>query len=144
MIIDRENMYSNAQPLTGSAVSTDLIDHKSDRDLGIGEPMALVIVPRNSPDGTTGDETYAAQLQTDDNSGFASPTSIGPSISIPRSSAAGLKYAIYLPPDTTLERYTRVNYTLGGTTPIVTVDAWLTTWRAIQNDAYYADAITIQ
>lgn len=143
MIIDRENAYSNAQALTGSAASTDLIDHKSDRDLGIGEPMALVIVSRVKADETTGDETYAAQLQTDDNSGFGSPTSIGPSITMARTDPAGTKYVIYLPPDTNLERYTRVNYTLGGTTPTITVDAWLTSWRAIQNDRYYADAITI-
>jgi len=146
-IIDRENNYSGGsgtgQNLTASGFSTDLIDHRLDRDLGIGEPIALVIQLRAAPDAAQADETYAVQLQTDDNSGFGSPASVGPSISIPRTSLSGQKFVIYLPPDTTIERYTRLSWTLGGTTPSITYEGWLTTWRAIQNDAAYVDAITI-
>jgi hypothetical protein len=143
MIIDSQNLYSNAQALTGSAASTNLIDHGADRNLGIGEPMALVITLGVASDGTTGDETYAAQLQTDDNSSFSSAASVGGSVTIARGAAAGTKYVMAIPPDTTFEQYSRVNYTLGGTTPTVTLSAFLQPMSAIQNNVVYADAITI-
>lgn len=144
MILDSQNLYSDAQALTATAASTNLIDHGADRNLGIGEPMALVITIDVAADGTTGDETYSAQLQTDDNSGFSSATSVGGAVSIPRTTAvAGTKYVMAVPPDTTFERYSRVNFTLAGTTPTVTLTAFLQPMSAIQNDGYYADAITI-
>jgi hypothetical protein len=144
-IIDRENNYSGAsgQTIVATGPSTDVIDHRLDRDMGIGEPLAVVVVPRAVPDAADGNETYVFQVQTDDNSGFGSPASIGPAVTIVRGSAAGLKYVVMLPPDTTWERFSRISWTLGGTTPSITYEGWLTTWRAIQNDAYYADAITI-
>ena len=44
MFLDGQNLYSDAQALTATAASTNLIDHGSDRDLGIGEPLVAVIV----------------------------------------------------------------------------------------------------
>ncbi len=143
MILDSQNLYSDAQALTATGASTNLIDHGSDRNLGIGEPLALVIVLDVAADGGNSDETYSAQLQTDDNSGFSSATSVGGAITITRGTAAATKYVMAVPPDTTFERYSRVNFTLSGTTPSVTVTAFLQPMSAIQNDVYYADSITI-
>lgn len=142
MYIDKENRYSNAQALTGSAASTDIIDHGSDRNIGIGEPMALLITVNVALDRTTGDETYAAQLQTDDNSSFSSPASVGASISM-TTYAAGSKYVRVLPPDTSTERFTRVNYTLGGTTPLGTLTADLVPLKLLQNDGVFPKGYTI-
>lgn len=143
MIQDAQNMYSDDQNLTSTGASTNLIDHRiAIRNLGIGTPLALVIVVQ-AIDASSGDETYVAQLQSDDNAGFSSPTSWEPSITIPRGSAVGTKFVRFLTPDTLSERYSRVNFTLGGTTPSITIDAWLVPASAIQEDAYYTDAITI-
>lgn len=143
MIRDAENEMSGAQVLTVTAVSTNVYDSRLDRDLGIGEPMCLVIVQRTVPSAGNANETYTAQLQSDDNLPFGSPLAVGPVITITRGTAAGLKYVMPIPPDSTGERYYRVSYTLGGTAPTVTVDAHILPQSAIQNDAYYTDAVTI-
>lgn len=143
MIIDAENRYSSAQSVAATAVSTNIIDHLADRNIGIGEPLVVVIVVTTALDGTTGDETYSAQLQADDNSGFSSATSVGGAVSLTRGSVAGTKFYIPVPPDTLTERYSRINYTMGGTTPTGNVTAWLTLASMVQNTFDYADAITI-
>jgi hypothetical protein len=142
-IIDKYNHYSDAQALTATAASTDYVDHGADRNLGIGEPLAVVVHVDVALDGTTGDETYSAVLQTDDNTSFSSATTVVALPTMTRGDAAGTRYVAVLPPNTTVERYTRVSYTLGGTTPTGTVTAYLTPLSMIQNNVDYADAITI-
>lgn len=144
MILDSQNQYSSAQALTATAVSTNIIDHGADRNLGIGEPLAVVVVVTVALDGTTGDETYTVTIQADDNSGFASAATVAPAFSLTRGAAAGTTYVIPIPPDTLTERYSRLNYTLGGTTPTGTLSAYLQPMSMIQSTlATYADAITI-
>jgi hypothetical protein len=142
-IRDGENMYSDSQALTATAASTNLIDHGADRDLGKGEPLALVINVEVALDGTTGDETYAAVLQTDDNASFSSATTVVSAPTMTRGDAAGTQYVAVLPPNTTIERYTRVSYTLGGTSPTATVSAWLVPLNSLHTYAAFADGITI-
>ena len=76
MFLDGQNLYSDAQALTATAASTNLIDHGSDRDLGIGEPLVAVIVVDVALDDTNADETYSAVVQTDDNSSFSSAATV--------------------------------------------------------------------
>ncbi len=137
MYIDSLLEFSDAQALTATGASTNVVDLGSDRDIGVGCPLWVVITLGAAADGTTGDETYTVALQTDDNSSFSSATDIA-SVSIPRGSAAGSQFVIGVPYAN--ERYLRLNYTLGGTTPSVTVSAHLTgqlprKWQA------YPDAI---
>lgn len=143
MIEDVGNLYSDGQNLTSTGASTNVLDHKvAIRNLGIGRPLALVITVQ-AIDASSADETYVAQLQTDDSAGFGSPTSWEPSITIPRASAVGTKFVRAITPDALSERYSRVNFTLGGTTPSITIVAELKPMDAIQEDAYYTDALTI-
>ena len=58
MILDSLLKFSDAQALTATADSTNVIDLSNDRDIGIGEPMALVVTVGVAADFTTGDETY--------------------------------------------------------------------------------------
>jgi hypothetical protein len=137
MWIDKRLEFSDAQAITADAVSTNVVDLSQDRDIGIGTALWVVITVDVAADGTTGDETYEAELQTDDNSSFSSATELGV-VAIPRSSAAGTQFTIGFPRAN--ERYLRLNYDVGGTTPTVTLSAWLTKepptgWRAL------ADAI---
>lgn len=125
MYLDAYNTYSSAQALNASARSTNVIDHQATRNLGNGEPMALVVLVTTAADHTTGDETYTAKLQADGDEAFGSAADITPEYTIPRTAIAGQRYVIPLPPGVTVERYTSVYYTLGGTTPTLSVTSWL-------------------
>lgn len=142
MFLDSLQLYSDAQAVTADAASTNVIDHKQDRNLGLGEPLAVVIVVDVATDGTTGDETYVVILETDDNEAFASATEVA-RVAIPRGTAAGTKFVLGVPADTVMERYSRLTYDVGGTTPTGTFTAFLTLLSMVQNNVTYADAITI-
>jgi len=142
MYLDAQLLFSDAQALTATAASTNIVDLGVDGNIGIGEPMAVVVVVDVALDDTTGDETYVIDVEADDNSGFSSATTIATKTAT-RGDAAGTRYVLSLPADDSAERYIRVNYTLGGTTPTGTVTAFLIPQNMIQNDKYYADGFTI-
>ena len=142
MILDAQNRYSAAQALTATAVSTDVIDHSSDRNLGHGEPLVVLIKVDVAADAGNSDETYSIALQTDDNVGFSSAATVG-TVTIARGAVAGTTVYIPLPPDLSIERFTRLNYTLAGTTPSVTLSSYLVPLSFVDKFATYADAITI-
>jgi hypothetical protein len=120
--VDKRLEFSDAQAVTADAVSTNVVDLSSDRDIGVGSPLWVIICVDVATDGTTGDETYEVELQTDDNSSFSSATEIG-MVTIPRGTAAGSIFSIGFPVRN--ERYLRLNYDVGGTTPTGTFSAWL-------------------
>jgi hypothetical protein len=122
MIMDALLEFSDAQALTATAVSTNVIDLSADRDIGTGRALYWVISVDVALDGTTGDETYVATLQTDDNAAFSSGTTIA-TITMTRGAASGTRYWAGIP--SANERYLRVTYTLGGTTPTATVSSFL-------------------
>lgn len=142
MYLDAQAQFSDAQALTVTAASTNLIDLGGDHNFGIGEPMSIVIVVDVAADFTTTDETYVVDLQTDDNAGFASAASLG-SATILGGSAAGSKFVIPVPADSRGERYIRLNYTLGGTSPTVSLTAFMIPSNMIQNEVVYPDGYTI-
>ena len=144
MVLDLEHVYSSAQALTATADSTNLVDHGIASNLGSGEPLAFVVSLTVVADDTTGDETYTAQLQMDTEVTLASPVVIEAClITITRGDAAGTRYVRHLPPSLSFQQFTQVVYTLGGTTPTVTVDAFLIPASFLQDEQVYADAVTI-
>lgn len=141
MILDSLLKFSDAQALTATAASTNVVDLSNDRVIGIGEPMALVVTVGVAADFTTTDETYQFDLQTDDNEGFSSATSIG-SVAVPASAlTAGDK--VVIPLGHANQQYLRANYTLGGTTPSVTVDAFLQPLSMIDGAVTYPSGYSI-
>lgn len=128
MYIDSLLEFSRAQALSATGASQNVIDLGSDRDIGPGRPLWIVVAFKAD---AVADGTYQIDLQTDDNVGFASPTVIA-SVS-PSAPKAGQRVVIGMPFNN--ERYLRLNYTLGGTSPSMTVDAFLTdqdpaSWQA--------------
>lgn len=128
MYIDSLLEFSRAQALSASGASQNVIDLGSDRDIGPGRPLWIVVAFKT--DAAAGG-TYQVDLQTDDNAAFSSPTVLA-SVS-PAAPKAGQRLVIGMP--FTNERYLRLNYTLGGTTPTATIDAFLTdqdpaSWQA--------------
>lgn len=129
MILDKLLQVSTAQVVTATAGSTDVLDLKQDRDIGIGEPVYLV-TNISAVSGTS--PTLVIAIQSDDNSGFSSASVLASSASL-APPVAGQQIVVPLP--RTNERYLRANYTVGGTSPSITLDSYFTTnpppgWQA--------------
>ena len=123
MFIDSTNLgFSASQAITVDVVSTNVIDLGVDTDIGVGTPVYVAVVVEVAPDATTGDETYIVQVQS---GSTATPTDLIGSISIPRTAKKGDVF--YMPIPSHSDRYMRLNYDVGGTTPTITVSAFLTT-----------------
>jgi hypothetical protein len=141
-IRDNNTRFASAQTLTSSGASTNLLDFTQDRNIGIGEPMAVVITV-TAIDATSADETYTVAVQADDNSGFSSAGTVVPAVTILRSVAVPHQAVIPIPPNLDTERYMRLSWTLGGTTPSITYTADLVPQSMIQNYFAYPDAFVV-
>lgn len=137
MIIDKLLQVSSDQALTATAASTDVIDLSSDRDIGPGEQMWLVVASKVAPGGTS--PTIAISIETDDNSSFSSATTLATHTTL-AAAAFAVGTRVIIPMPMTNERYLRAKYTLGGTSPTFTVDAFLTNQEPA-NWVAYPDAI---
>ena len=146
MIIDAHQLFSDAQALTATALSTNVINLSQDRSIGNGDPMAVVFVVDVAADQTTGDEDYQFDIE------YASTAAIDTNRKLigrrifesgtpgaPAEDAdllvAGFQFAIPIPPSalSESEQYLGVRYTLAGTTPTITVTAFLQPMSMIQS-----------
>ena len=156
MMIDAQHLFSNAQALTATALSTNVIDLSLDRAIGAGEPMAVVFVVDVAADQTTGDEDYTVAVEFATDAGittarqevgrliFESGTPTAPALNADLL-VAGFSFAIPLPPSSTdmTSRYIGVRYTLAGTSPTMTITAFLQPMSMIDSDAYYASGFSL-
>jgi len=136
MLIDKRLEFADAQALTATGASTNVIDFSRDRNVGRGRDLYLVVQVDVAADDANADETYSVALQTDDNAAHSSATELL-SFSIARGAVAGTRVVQRVPNDN--ERYMRLNVTLGGTTPSITYSAWLTD-QEVESWEAHADA----
>ena len=134
MIIDSRLEFATAQALTATAASENSIDLSHARKIGPGEPMWIVVVARTALGGSS--PTLKVGLETDDNSSFSSAAT---KLESEVKSAMAIGDKIVLPFPYENERHIRLKFTLSGTSPTITVDAFLTnqepaSWEA-QPDA---------
>lgn len=142
MIMDKENLYSDAQAVTAAAASDNVIDHGEARDLGTGENLYLVAVLTEAMTDAGSDSTLEAKIQTDDNSGFATPTDAQIVGTFPALSPVGTRLITRLDPLKINERYSRLYFTpANGNLSTGKVKAGIV--HGIDNAKAYADAITI-
>lgn len=159
MYIDAHNLFSDAQAVTADAVGTNVIDLSVDTTLGNGEPMAVVFVVDVAADQTTGDEDYTFDLEyASDAAQTTARQLIGRRVfesgtpTAPAQNAdllvAGYQFAIPVPPATLAdsERYLGIRYDVTGTTPTITVTAFLQPMSMINSSTsvVYADGFAIQ
>lgn len=138
--VDAQQTFSDAQALTVTAVSTNLLDHSQDRNLGIGKPLCVVLTVDVA---AAGGGTLTVTVQSDDNSAFSSPGTVTATGAIAAAAlVAGAQIIIPIPPDTATERFMRLNYTLATMTGI-TVTAFLAPIDQVQNATQYAAGITV-
>ena len=131
MLFSAQQLFSEDQTVTTSAASTNLIDLGATgtvlnapaalvRDIGKGEPIRIQIQLTAAATGTS--PTLIVTLETDDNSGFSSAKTVGTATQI-AGGAAGDTADIVWVPEGTDERYLRLQYTTGGTTPSYQITA---------------------
>lgn len=127
MIMDRSLLFSDGQPITATAASTNIVDLGATgtiygaaspivRDIGHGHDVDLFVGVNQTFNNLT---SLSISIQVDDNAAFSSPKDVftSPAYTLAQL-AAGAKYLL---PDTlpagTDERYVRLNYTVAGVAP---------------------------
>lgn len=137
---------SASQALTSTAPSTNCYDtgvtQGVARQLGIGEPIVILLHTHVPADFTSGDESYSVTVQVADDSAFTSPTSLGTYAFAASQLTPARDQTIGLP-RTGWKRFLRLNYTLGGTTPSWTVSAYVQPANMLQGDVRYPFSSTI-
>lgn len=142
MIIDAQNLFSDKQDIAAPGVSENVIDTIVDGNLGVGEPMAVVVVFPQGTDDTDGDEVYGVTLQASSDEAFSSPSDIA-SKSIPSGLDAGSKIVFGVPADDSGDRYYRLSYAASGTTPSMQVSSFLIPQSMVQNDYKFASGFSV-
>jgi len=137
-LVDARLELSSAQALTASADSTNVVDlSQTARQIGAGRPMYVHFNVTVAADFTSSDETYTFGVAT------GAATSLGTVLAsraiVATTLVAGYNFSIAVPMDGVL-RYVGVEYVLAGTSPSVTVDAYLSDQEAYSWQSY-ADAI---
>tara|TARA_R110000851_G_scaffold283911_1_gene437476 strand:- start:936 stop:1370 length:435 start_codon:yes stop_codon:yes gene_type:complete len=123
-ILSAQEIYSDAQAVTATAASTNVIDH------GLPGTWVHASTPIVDDKGTsmiclgiqvTADFNTLTSLtvafQTDTADTFGSPTTIYSEVILLADLVAGKKLAVRTIPYGTLEQFTRVLYTVAGTNP---------------------------
>jgi hypothetical protein len=114
MIFDKEMLFSDKQNVTANAASDNVVDLGVARDMGKGEPIPLRIQLTSDAGGTN--PTLDVKVQQDGDAAFSDPTDVKSASQISGGSA-GDTADIYIWPRDISERYVRVYYTVGGTSP---------------------------
>lgn len=157
MLLDANLTFSDAQAVTTDAVGTNVIDLSVARSIGNGEPLCVVFQVDVAADQTTGDEDYTFDVEyASDAAQTTARQLIGRRIfesgtpTAPAQDAdllvAGFKFVIPIPPTVASEdaRYLGIRYDTTGTTPTITVTAFLAPLNSVDvGYVPYADGITI-
>lgn len=142
-------LLSDAQAVTADVVSTNALKlGAAGLDIGVGEPLAVVFVIDVAADYTTGDETYKFVVRTATASnGTTGAVSLVETPAIAGDAlTAGTRFALLLPQNRVAATATHLAayYDVTGTTPTVTVTAFVQPASMVQNDEYYASGFTVQ
>lgn len=122
MIIDSRLEFSVAQALTATAVSTNVIPVSG--NIGIGQPMVVAVTVKVAADVADANETYQFTLQTATDAAFTSPVNLMATQAFDGSTLIeGATFPVPLGANNLA--FLRMNYTLAGTTPSITVSASL-------------------
>lgn len=144
MILDKETILWKEAALSATGVSTNTLDRgATSQDTSKGEPLALGIAVGVDADFTTEDETYTFNIIESDAENLSNPRVISSRAIAAEELVAGSLHVIPIPPGSLTKRYLGASATLGGTTPSVTVTAWIAPLNFFNNWATLPDAIHI-
>lgn len=119
MIFDKQTLLSDAQAITATAASTNVIDlgpirNGMVRDIGKGTLIPLLIQVVEAFNNLT---SLTIALQVDDADTFGSPKTVWSATVVLADLIAGKVVVPEFIPRGTNERYLRLNYTVTGTAP---------------------------
>lgn len=134
MLQSQQSTLSDAQNLTSSGPSTNVIDLGAPgtvlgapaaltRDIGKGRPIPLVVRLAADAGGTSPTLDVVVQVDTVEN--FASPTVVARAEQVAGGVAGDEVYLDVNLPEGVNQRYLRLFYTLAGTSPDYTIDAFI-------------------
>jgi hypothetical protein len=114
MIEDKQLMFSEAQAITATANSTNVVDASVVRNLGVGQPLYIFILVTEAFTDTGSDSTVAVSLVTDDNAALSSVATVASIVTLAALTAAGTLHFYRLPVAlaTPYERYIALAYTV--------------------------------
>lgn len=141
MILDAYGAFDINKAFTATG-NSDVVDFSVDRNVGIGEELAILVQLTAQAEDGDSDETYSIAVQTDTVEAFTSPTTLH-TFTVTRGAATGSRFIWTLPKDTSVERFLRLRYTLGGTTPSITLSGFLTLNKAIDAVVHYRSGFKI-
>jgi len=141
---DAQTQLCSAQAFSTDAVSENTYDlGVAGRDIAEGEPLGIGIHVTVAADATTGDETYEFQAVEDSDPALGSPTVLALIQPTRASLSVGSRHILPIPPGKITERYLGLNFNGGGTTPTVTIDAFIAPLSFLGGWKAYADGFSI-
>jgi hypothetical protein len=157
MYEDAQTQLWSAAALTVTAVSTNAYDlgavptggsaNGVIRDIGTGEPLCIAISVGVAADFTTGNETYEFDLITATANDLTTGQLIIYQAAILTPALTAGKLAILpIPPrlfNAAAQRFMGLKYVGGGTTPTITVTAWITMQSMIDSVYYYPSLFVV-
>lgn len=156
MFLDGQLQFSDSQAVTADAVGTNVIDLSVDRSIGNGEPVAVVFVVEVDADQTTGDEDYTFEAEYASNAAQTTGRKLmgrrvfeSGAPAAPAQDASllveGFRVVIPIPPTVLSESeiFLGVRYDVAGTSPSVTVSAFLQPMSMIDAPNDYASGFTV-
>lgn len=131
MIFSKQLMFSEAQAVTTTAGSTNVVDLGATgtvlgapaalvRDIGKGRPIPIYVQLDDDADDPA--DTLDVTVEVDSVENFASPKTVGAAVSI-TGGAEGDRVALHYVPRGADERYLRLKYTVSGDTPAYVITA---------------------
>lgn len=112
MLLDNELMFSKAQAVTSTAASTNVIDLGPTHDAGVTPGELELFVKVDEAATAAGAATVTLSLETDDNVGFSSATTILTTAAIGKATLVLGYYALRVALPRGCERYLRLSYTV--------------------------------
>lgn len=118
MILDAQNEFSDAQAVTSTAISTNVIDLGATntlKDIGAGESMYLVILTQTTATDVSSDATLAVTLESDSTADLATSATVHyttGTLAFAAFATAGTVLAAVRLPIGSYERYLGVRYTV--------------------------------
>jgi hypothetical protein len=138
MFLDKQLQFSSAQAITVDAVGTNVVDLSVARSIGNGEPMEVVFLVTVAATQTNGNEDYAFEVEYSNaaaqndvrrvvgRKAFESGTPAAGFLDADLL-VAGYAFSIPVPMASVAEdeRYIGIRYDVAGTSPTITVSAYL-------------------
>ena len=151
MLLDSQLMFSDAQAVTSTTISTNVYDTNTNnspntvKDLGAGEPLYLIVQTQTTCTDVGSDATLTVSLESDSTADLAtSPTvhfSTG-ALAFASFATAGTRLCAVRLPDGAYERYLGVRYTVSnGPLTAGKFNAFLV--KDVQSLTNYASGFTI-